>query len=233
MVESSTLVQLHRIHKQLHDLRERLARGPKLIAAAKGNVKNQEDSLAAAKDALQNARKRADERQLQLNSRESRIEELKGRLNAANSNKEFQMIKEQIGADEQANSVLADEILELLEKIDEHQAAVGKAQQSLSQTRDELVKIEDRVNAERSTLEAEVERVTAELHEAESKLLGDFRGEYERMARARGEDAMAEVEGTVCTGCYTKITAQMVNELLMSRPVFCQSCGRLLYLGES
>lgn len=233
MVESSALVRLHRIHRQLHDLRERLARGPKLIAASQQNIKNQEQALAAAKEALLNARKKADERQLQLNTREARIEDLKARLNAANSNKEFQTIKEQIAADEQANSVLADEVLELLEKIDQEQASVGKTNEQLAQVRAEAAKIEERVSAEREKLESEVARVTEELHAAEGELPSDFRGEYERMARARGEDAMAEVEGTVCTGCYTKITAQMVNELLMSKPVFCKSCGRLLYLPES
>jgi uncharacterized protein len=232
MVESSVLVQLHRIHKQLHDLNDRLARGPKLIAASQARIKTLEGELVAAKNALQNARKKADERQLQLNSRESRIVDLQGKLNAASTNKEFQTIKEQIAADEQANSVLADEVFELLEKIDDQQVAVGQAQQSIAKAQEDLAKIEQRVDAEKDLLESELDRVTAELHETESRLTGEFRGEYFRMAQARGDDAMAEVDGTVCTGCYTKITTQMVNELLMSKPLFCQSCGRLLYLSE-
>jgi predicted nucleic acid-binding Zn-ribbon protein len=233
MVESSVLVRLHRIHKQLHDLNDRLARGPKLIAVSELRIEQLDDDLATAKTALQNARKKADERQLQLNSRESRIADLQGKLNTAATNKEFQTIKEQIAADEQANSVLSDEVLELLEKIDERQLAAGGVQEAIEKAKDDLAKIEQRVSSEKVTLEAEVERVNAQLHEAEAQLTGDFRTEYIRMARARGDDAMAEVDGTVCTGCYTKITTQMVNELLMSRPLFCQSCGRLLYLPEN
>lgn len=232
MAESSVLVQLHRIHKQLHDLRERLSRGPKLLAASSQNIKKLEEELATAKVDLQTARKKADERQLQLNSREARIEDLQGRLNQAASNKEFQTIKEQIDADEQANSVLSDEVLELLEKIDDHQMAVGKAQEAISQAQQDHANNEQRVGSEKEKLEAEVERVTADLHAAEEQITGEFRNEYLRMSRARGEDAMAEVDGTVCTGCYTKITTQMVNELLMSRPTFCQSCGRLLYIAD-
>ena len=47
-----------------------------------------------------------------------------------------------------------------------------------------------------------------------------------------GEDALAAVEDSTCIGCYTTITTQMMNELLTNKPVFCKSCGRMLYLPE-
>ncbi len=47
-----------------------------------------------------------------------RIVDLEGKLNTAASNREFSLLKEQIAADEQANSVLSDEILEALEQLD-------------------------------------------------------------------------------------------------------------------
>ena len=60
----------------------------------------------------------------------------------------------------------------------------------------------------------------------------DFKIEYERISRARGEGALAQVEGETCGGCYQMLTAQTINDLLLSRPVFCKSCGALLYLPE-
>ena len=43
---------------------------------------------------------------------------------------------------------------------------------------------------------------------------------------------LAQVEGEVCGHCYQKLTAQTMNELYLSRPMFCKSCGCLLYLPE-
>jgi predicted nucleic acid-binding Zn-ribbon protein len=43
---------------------------------------------------------------------------------------------------------------------------------------------------------------------------------------------MAQVEGESCGGCYQNLTTNMINDLLMSRVVFCKVCGRLLYLPE-
>jgi hypothetical protein len=74
--------------------------------------------------------------------------------------------------------------------------------------------------------------VTEELTQAERCLPADFKIDYDRISRARGEDALAQVEGETCGGCYQMLTAQTINDLLLSRPVFCKSCGALLYLPE-
>ena len=63
----------------------------------------------------------ADQKQLQLKAGEEKIKDLKRKLNAAASNREYQILKEQIAADDMAKSVLEDEIIEALEKIDQFQ----------------------------------------------------------------------------------------------------------------
>jgi len=47
-----------------------------------------------------------------------------------------------------------------------------------------------------------------------------------------GEDSLAPVEGGCCGGCSQTLTVQMLNLLKLDKPVFCMSCGRLLYLPE-
>jgi len=231
-ISAESLRELHRIHRQLTDLRDRKSRGPKQVKAAEANLARCQQHLEDSKQGLTKARMAADERQLQLKQREDRIVDLKGKLNAANSNKEYQALKEQIAADEQANSVLSDEILEMLEKIDELQVEVGKAEETLAKVESETAKVKARVDEEQEKLKSELERVTGELHAAEANLPSDFKSDYERIAKSRGEEALAEVDGEVCSGCYQTITSQMMNELQMSRPVFCKSCGALLYLPE-
>jgi predicted nucleic acid-binding Zn-ribbon protein len=231
-VSAEGLRELHRIHKQLTDLRGRVERGPKQIQAGEAGVRLQEQDMKQAKENYTKARVNADEKQLQLRQREARIADLKGKLNACSTNREYQALKEQIAADEQANRVLEDEILEALEQLDVLQRNVGDSELSLKKIKAELEKCRQRVAGEQSGLEAELARVTQSLRDAEARLPADFRAEYERIARVKGENALAQVEGDVCGGCYQILTAQMINELRMERPLWCKSCGCLLYLPE-
>jgi predicted nucleic acid-binding Zn-ribbon protein len=231
-VTAAALRELHRLHRQLTDLKDRLERGPKQVRAAEGNVKRSELELAAAKEALTKTRVEADQKQLQLKGREMRISELQGKLNAASSNREYQALKEQIAADKQANSVLSDEILEALEKIDTCQAAVATAQANLGKGKEEYEKVKKRVDEAQPGLESEFARISADLKKAELVLPDDFKESYQRVAKVRGEGALAQVEGEFCGGCNQAITSQMYTELRMSKPVFCKTCGCLLYLPE-
>jgi predicted nucleic acid-binding Zn-ribbon protein len=227
-----TLRTLHRIHRQHSDLRDRLARGPRQIQIAEMSVKKCETDLAQAKDVYRQAKMASDEKQLQLKHREAKLVDVQAKLNMAQSNKEYQLLKDQLAADKQANSVLADEILESLEKLDELQAAVKAAEGNLTKTKDELNKVGKRVSDQQQGLETEMARVSGELHSAEGQLDGDYKDNYMRLSRSMGEDALAPVEGGCCGGCSQTLTVQMLNLLKLDKPVFCMSCGRLLYLAE-
>ena len=231
-ITAEALRELHRIHRQLTDLRGRLNRGPKQLAAAEAGVKKMELDLETAKETAQKARIGADDKQLQLKSREDRIADLQNKLNSASSNKEYQTLKEQIAADKQANLVLQDEILEALEKMDQLAVIVSQAEQNLAKAREEAEKTRNRVTGEQDTLGSELNRVQDELTKSEAALPADFKADYDRVAKARGEDALAQVDGEVCGACFFTLTPQMMNELYLTKPVFCKHCGALLYLPE-
>lgn len=232
MTATAVLRELHRIHQQLSDLRERLDRGPRQVKAREANVAKTEAEAAQAKAAVKAAKVAADAKQLSLRSGENKILDLKGKLNAANSNREYQAFKDQIAADEMANSVLADEILEALEKIDELQVIAVVADQKVVKCKEELVKAQQQVRDQEGLLLADVKRLEAELVESEKGLPDDFRDAYQRLVKSKGSDAMAAIEGENCGGCYQTITSNMFNSLLMSKLVACANCGRLLYLPE-
>ena len=121
-VSLAVLRTLHRIHRQLADLNEREDRGPRQIRANEANVAHREKELARVRDEGKAMRMAVDQKQLQLKTGEEKIKDHKRKLNAAASNREYQILKDQIAADEMANSVLEDEIIEALEKVDQFQA---------------------------------------------------------------------------------------------------------------
>ena len=227
-----SLRELHHLHRQIANLNERLDRGPKQVKAGEANIKRQEDLLEEVKRTLQRAKVNCDEKQLQLKSNEGRIDDLKSKLISASSNKEYQALKEQIAADEMANSVLSDEILEMFEKLDEHEADLEQAQEKLTKGREELDKTTRRVSDEHTVLAAELDQAKEKLSAAEAKLPGEFRADYDRVVQTRGDEALAPLEGETCGGCNFSVTPQMISEIIMSKPVFCKSCGCLLYQAD-
>ena len=231
-ITAAALRDLHRLHRQLSDLRSRLERGPRQVSATDAQIVRLEQQLRQAKETTLRTRVTADQKELQLREREGHITDIKTRLNSCSTNREYQTFLEQIAADTQANSVLSDEILELLDKVSEHQQAVKNAELQLARAKEELQTIRQRVDGERVSLESELTRLTNELAHAESGLPGEFKAEYQRVVKARGEEALAPLDGDCCGGCFQTITTQMLNILLQDQPVTCKSCGCLIYRPE-
>lgn len=229
---SDLLRELHRIHRQLADLSERLEAGPRKIKAGTVMVSQKETAQTEAADGLKAARIAVDQKQLELKTGEGKIEDHRVKLNTASNNREYQSFLEQIAAAEMANSVLEDEILEALEKIEQLQVGLGQAKEDVEKSKADLAKTEQVVAEETGKLNAEVDRLKGELAAGEGQLPADFRSEYDRIVRGKGEEAMASIDGDNCGGCFQQVTPNMMNELGLGRVVMCRACGRLLYPAE-
>jgi uncharacterized protein len=230
-VPAELLETLHRIHRQLADLRDRRDRGPRQVKAREANVAKLEAELAAAQDAVKQAKLLGDRKQLDLKTSEQRIADWRVKLNTCNSNKEFQTMKEQIAAAEMAGSVLQDEILESMERVDQLELAVNEVKERVAANKTELAKFRDAVASEAQVVAGDIKRLEAELIDAEKALPADFRSDYDRVIRAKGDDGMARMEEGSCEGCGQSITLNQQNNLTLSKAVFCTACGRLLYRG--
>jgi uncharacterized protein len=229
-VTAAALRELHRIHQQLAELRDRLERGPKQVRVREANVAQLEARLAEARERTKQTQMAADRKQLDLKAGEQKVVDLRVKLNACSSNREYQALLEQIAAAEMAGSVLSDEILEALEKIDQLTALGKEAEKNLAAGKQELDKSRRAIEESLAAIRADVTRLEGELAQAERELPSDFKADYQRVVRSKGADSLAVVDDGVCTGCGQQITLNMQNELKLSKLVFCKSCGRLLYL---
>ncbi len=228
-----TLRKLHRIHQQLGDLRDRLERGPKKIAARRHAVSQLEKQLEETREAAKHARSGADQKELLLKSLESKIGDLKVKLNQAKANREYQILEEQIAADEMAASVMADEILDAIDRADEVRRRVPEIEKQLELAREDLKTVEASVRESAAGLEQDVARLQVELEATEEALPREGAERYRRVVKKMGPEALAAVENMSCTGCHSRATNNLYNELLLGKLVYCPSCGRLMYLPES
>lgn len=232
-ISTDLLRTLHRIHRQRADLKSRLERGPRQIKAGESMIAVAAEKLEAAKQAVKAAKLVADEKQLQLSSRESRIIDLQGKLNTAASNREYSMLKEQIAADQQANLVLSDEVFEALERIDTLDAEAAAAGAELKKQNEEQVARIAEVTEKMKVIEADLANVETQLKNAEAAVPAAARADYKRLTDARGEEALAPVEDESCGGCYQTLTMQHLETLRMSLLSRCPNCNAFLYFPEN
>lgn len=228
-ISADLLQRLHRIYRQRSDIQGQIDRCPRRIAAGEAQVEKCRQAVVDTGEAIKRTKIMADQKQKQLKEREERIYTLQGKLNAAASNREYDSFKEQIAADEQANSVLSDEILEMLERIDQLELDRKDRERELAQRIVEHDAMVITVNEQLEGLKSDLTRVEAEREEAETLVPQTARVEYARLIAARGEDALAPVDGDTCGGCYQMLTTQMINRIRLSHLVRCPACNAFLY----
>lgn len=226
------LKSLHQLHLELRDVHDKLSQGPRQIEARKKVVLRRQAELETYSEQKQQLKMSADEKSLQLKTNEGKISELKVKLNTCTSNREFDIFRSQIDADEMANSVLEDEILEAFERVDGVQDAIGVCEQDLQAAHDEEVRLTEAVAAAAPGLQSEADRLEGSLAEAERGLPSKIMVQYRRLVQAHGAEALAAVDGKICTSCFTLLSPNEGVELNMGKVAFCRSCGRLLYRGE-
>lgn len=229
MGSTSGLQQLHLLHLQLKEVLDALDRGPKQIKAKQQYVAQRAAEVEGQKERQKKQKLTLDQANLQLKSNEAKLDQLKAKLNSANSNKEYEIFSSQIEADTVANSVLEDEILGLLDKLDEGKGQIAEAEKILEAAREDEKKLTGNITAAEPGLKAKVADLQEQIRQSESVIPDDIKGQFRRLVQSNGADAFAEVEGDVCTGCFVMLPPQSFVELKRGKVMFCKSCGRLLY----
>jgi predicted nucleic acid-binding Zn-ribbon protein len=228
-MKDNGLRRLHELHLQLQDVQEQLDRGPRRLKARAQATRQKQADLDAQMQKHKTLRLTADQKALQLKTNEAKIVDLRSKLNMANSNREFDIIKGQIEADTMANSVLEDEILATLEKVDGAQVAVRELEQELATAKSDEQRIAAEIEAAEPGLAQQVAELQTQITDAERCLPAETAVVYRRLVQAHGAAALAEVEGDICSACYVTIPPQLLVFLRTGQILFCKTCGRLLY----
>ena len=129
------LAELHRLLLDSKEVQEQIERGPRQLKVRQQTISQKQAELDAQRQKHKTLRMSADQRSLQLKSNETKIADLKVKLNQAASNREFDIIRAQIEADTVANSVLEDEILDALEKVDAAQIDIKRLEEELARAK--------------------------------------------------------------------------------------------------
>jgi len=203
-------------------------------------LRDAEALLAKAKDAegaahhvLQEAQAVVHRREMDLKQREGRITDLQGKLNGANSNREYQGILLEIQTIKAENGKVEEQILLAMDEVEAkeklHEAAKGKTRE----TQGVVGAAKQAVAEKRAQFEAEMEAARASRDEIAKAIPPEALRIYERIRAGNRTTGIAvvEVHGEYCQGCQMSITPQEYSDLVAgSKIVLCRSCQRILVL---
>lgn len=197
------------------------------IAFAGTTLKNKEENYKK----LQVLRK---EKELELQSKEEQVKKLQVQLYQLKTNKEYSAMQLEINKAKADNSLLEEDIIKVLEKID-------AAKKEIDDEHIILKKDEEEIKQKISALEAEIVALGEKIKELSSKrgemaasVKKEVLSRYERIIHGK-EDAIGivEVKNDQCGGCFMVVPAQVINELRMNtKLIVCENCARILYLKE-
>ncbi len=230
---TDALRELHALHHRTKVIRDRMATGPKTLAARQAGLAKKQAEADAIKKAIRDATVQSDQKEGQLKGMQAKSDELRVKLNAIKKQVEYDAIRNQLAHDNLAQSKLQEEILDARILIEE-QAETLKAQNAeVAKLAAEVVAMKADLESKAAEQKAQLAKMEEAVKEAEACIPDEERERYIRSVKQRGPDALAAVEESACSGCFVSVTGQMMNELINGHHmVFCMTCGRILYLPE-
>jgi uncharacterized protein len=172
-------------------------------------------------------------RELELKTDEEQISKFNAQLNMIKTNKEYSALRTEIGCKEADRSLLEDEILNMMSRLE----ITSKEYRKLT---DELKYGEEKLNALIKSVDEDIKKTNEEVRKLQndqekySNLLDeDTLYHYKRLSNVKGGKAIAEVVDNVCGSCSMNITLQTLNLLIGGKElVLCPNCRRILFLNE-
>ena len=152
------------------------------------------------------------------------------RMNRIKNVKELQALQREIDQIRQANGEAEEELLTMMVEIDGVKAEIQTKQEALLAVQQDWQQKQEALQAQISAIDQAVEKASIRRKAIAAEIAADLMSRYELILSRRGGNAVVEVTGGICQGCYMNLPPQLWNELIRSEKVnLCPSCQRIVY----
>jgi hypothetical protein len=195
-------------------------------------AKKQEIALLAA--ACAEKEKVRQERDRVLQDEGKKAMDRRMRMNRIKNTKELQALQREIDLIRQGNSDLEEELIKILEEIDGIKTGIKAKEEEAAIMQEQWKQKHDEMQAKISGIDQLLSEASALRKTIASQVAAELISRYELIFARRGGNAVVEVSGGICQGCYMNIPPQLWNEIIKSEKVnLCPSCQRILYYKPS
>lgn len=215
----------HELNKQKKTLLSRVEKKNNQIEEAKAR-------LASRHEKSISSQKEIDKKNLDLKCIEEEIQKSRVKLLQIKNNKEYSALLSEIGGKEADKSLLEDQILSMMSDLERLTAEEKDSAKEEEKQEKELVELKAAADGELAVIDKNIEETQAEWEGIARQVDKESLVQYKRLIEKDGQ-AVVEVSGHTCGGCYMQITPQTLNLLLRKQElILCKNCGKILYLQE-
>ncbi|MBO0697035.1 MAG: hypothetical protein J2P46_01450 [Zavarzinella sp.] len=225
------LRELHRLRKLIRDSQAEVERAPRVLKAHQNKLAAQEKAVADAKDALKHRKADVLTGESQIKSLHQALNKHEKQLDGLTGPKEIEAKQHDIANTRGLIAKQEDDLLAAMTDVEERTAKIPELDAGLAKARADFQQYEKEAAERIGRLKEEAALATKALAAEEAKIPPAVRGQYDRLVKAHGADALAPVENQSCSHCRVGITMQMYSDLQRGTEIiFCRNCGRALYL---
>ena len=234
MIESiEVLKRLQSLKSKINELKESQELRKQDVQKKKTQIEDNKALAGKKHEEKLSRQKEIDRKELDLKTDEGEITKYNVQLNSIKTNKEYTALCTEIGSKKADMSILEDEILNTMSKLESVNEEYNKLQEDLRREEESLKNLIESVDADVKKTDIEIEEIQNDQKKYIDALDENSLKHYNRLSSIKGGKAVVAVIDNMCGGCSMKITAQTLNLLMGSNElVFCQSCSRILYLEE-
>jgi hypothetical protein len=146
--------------------------------------------------------------------------------------RELQELQDDVASLKRHLTVLEDQELESMVRVETAQVGLAAARDRLAQVQSDAETQHGTLMLENAALSRDRQALQAERQAAVSAVATEILERYEDLRRMRRGIAVAEVSENACAACGTVLTAALQqNARHAAQLVYCPSCGRILYAG--
>jgi hypothetical protein len=229
------LRSLQELDRDIYRLQDQLRRFPQEVLRKREKLRQESERLAEIEKQLTAAKVRLKEIEDLTTGQRQRVRKLEHEASEARADAallvafqhEIRSLKRDIGEAEEEGLTLLTEIERLTQERGAQQAAVAELEKEFATYSSNI----DRETRETMDRAQSMERERA--RRGSAQLAPDILGQYEKLLASREGQAMAELDGRVCQGCYVSVPNNIYVRLARyAELVPCPSCGRILYLRD-
>ncbi|MDP9174920.1 MAG: C4-type zinc ribbon domain-containing protein [Planctomycetota bacterium] len=234
------LVGLYRADQRLREAQSRLDAVSKNVRVQQRKVDELGERHRLAQTNLKEHQSQANQQDLDLKSREEKIERLRGQQSNAKTNREYQTFLVEINTEKAEKAKTEELMLKEMEHVEKYQAEVKEIHAALEEEQTRLKQLQAEIGEQVKTLNVEIESLRPLREMASAKVTARARDAFDRLADRFEGEAMSALakpdrrrEEYACTACNMDLVTDIYNKLhSRDELVFCPSCHRILYIPD-
>jgi len=234
------LVKLFQADEKLRQAQGRLDSVSKNVRIQERRVADLSERLRLGQATLKEEQSQTAQFDLDLKTRETKIERLRAQQQNSKNNREYQAFLVEINTEKVDKGKSEEELLKLMASVEKLQTEVKELAASVEAETSKLAAMRAEIGERVKQLQAEIDSLRPVREAAAAAVTPQARQAFERLAERFEGEAMSALakpdrrrEEYACTACNMDLVTDVYNRLhSRDELVFCPSCHRILYIPD-